>query len=98
MIVKGKTEWLMQDAFQQMLEDNYLKDKYIEHKIYTIWGEVVGPVILKYTSKLVLKNKKLYINISSPIVKNELRMLRSEIIEKIQQKIGTNYIIDVIIK
>jgi hypothetical protein len=95
---KSNTEWHIQEAFLQMLEENQLKEKYVEHKIYTIWGEVIGNHILKHTTKLRLKNKKLYVYINSPIVKNELRMLRSEILEKIHLKIEKKYINDVIIR
>lgn len=95
---KSNTVWHIQEAFLQMLEENQLKEKYIEYKIYAIWGEVIGNPLMKHTIKLNLKNKKLYVYINSPIVKNELRMLRTEILEKIQLKIDKNYINDIIIR
>lgn len=95
---KSNSEWHIQEAFLQMLEENHLKEKYIEYKIYAMWGDFIGKPIMKYTTKLHIKNKKLYVYINSPIVKNELRMLRSEILENIQLKIGKNYINDVIIR
>jgi predicted nucleic acid-binding Zn ribbon protein len=59
---------------------------------------MVGTIIMKHTTKVIVKDKKLIISLNSPIVKNELRMLRSELLQKIQEQIGIKYITDVIIK
>lgn len=93
-----KNVWSMEEAFIQMLEDNHLKDKFIEQKIQNVFQEIVGKTISKYASKIVLKDKKLYISINSPIVKNELRMLKEQLLEKIHEKIDKRYITDVVIK
>jgi len=93
-----KNVWSMEEAFKQMLEEHHLKEKYIEQKIQSILGEIVGPVIMKYITKIVLKEKKLYISINSPIIKNELRMLKVQVLEKIHEKVDHRYITDVIIK
>lgn len=95
---RGKTEWFLQEAFQQMLETYHLKEKYIEQKIIHSWKELVGPLIMKHTKKITLKNKTLTITIQSPIVKNELHMLRSELLRRIQEKVNYIEINEIIIK
>ena len=95
---RGKTEWFLNEAFQQMLESYHLKEKYIEQKIIYSWKDLVGHVIMKHTNKIVLKNKTLIITIHSPIVKNELRMLRSELLQRIREKVEYVEINDIIIK
>lgn len=95
---RTNTEWLIEEAFLQMLEENQLKEKYVEHKIYALWEEIIGDPLMRHIIRIKLKDKKLYVYINSPIVKNELRMLRTEILEKIQLKIEKKYIKDVIIR
>ncbi len=95
---KEKNEWSIEEALKKMLDDNAIKNKYIELKIKIIWEEIAGPLIKKHTTKTILKNKKFYIYIDSPIVKNELRMLRTQILENIQEKIGSAYLNEIIIR
>lgn len=60
---KDKNEWSIEDALKKMLEDNAIKNKYIEYKIISIWEEIVGAFIKKHTTKILLKEKKLYVHI-----------------------------------
>jgi predicted nucleic acid-binding Zn ribbon protein len=93
MYSRGKTEWFVQEAFQQMLEKYHLKEKYI----YS-WKTLVGNMIHKHTKKITLKNKILTIIIDSPIVKNELRMLRTELLLRIKENVPLVDIDEIIIK
>jgi predicted nucleic acid-binding Zn ribbon protein len=98
MYSRGKTEWFVQEAFQQMLEKYHLKEKYIEQKIIYSWKTLVGNMIHKHTKKITLKNKILTIIIDSPIVKNELRMLRTELLLRIKENVPLVDIDEIIIK
>jgi len=84
----GRSEYKINEAIAEFLDKYHLKEGYTRMQIATIWKETIGKEISRYTKQIELKNNKLTLYITSPIVKKELLMLRSEIIEQLNEKIG----------
>lgn len=55
------------------------EEEYLEAKIKNHWAEIVGENIAQQTSTISLSNHKIYIKISSPIVKNQLFAVRENL-------------------
>ena len=82
---------------------DYVKEMNMEGKLNEIglinsWEEIVGKAISSRTSKIYIRDHVLYINLNSSVVRNELLMLRQELIEKLNQKAGTEVIRDIVLK
>ena len=86
--MKRNSECTVTVAINEFLEKNRLKEGVTKYQIASIWAEVVGKPIARYTKRTELDNKKLTVYTSSPIVRKELMMLKSEILEQINKKIG----------
>jgi len=84
----GRSEYKINEAIAEFLDKYRLKDGYTRMQIATIWQETIGEVIARSTKKIELKDNKLILYITSPVVKKELLMLRSEIITQLNNKIG----------
>ncbi|MGL4364754.1 MAG: DUF721 domain-containing protein [Bacteroidales bacterium] len=54
--------------------------------VYALWESVVGKTTSKYTKTIYLKNKKLFIELSSSTARNEILMLRKDIVARINEK------------
>ncbi|MGL4908397.1 MAG: DUF721 domain-containing protein [Bacteroidales bacterium] len=54
--------------------------------IYSLWEGVVGQSVSKCTQSIFYKDKKLFIELSSSVARNELLMLRKDIIQRINEK------------
>jgi predicted nucleic acid-binding Zn ribbon protein len=91
-------EYQINDAIDEFLSRNRLKEGYIRMQIATIWNEMLGKVIALSTKKVELEGSTLTVHISSPIVKNELRMLKSDIVAKLNEKAGKKIITEIIIR
>jgi hypothetical protein len=96
--IRNTKEHLMRDAIEEFLNIYRLKDGCTRMQIETIWNETLGKIIALHTKKIELSNDILIVHITSPIVKNELRMLKSDIIAKINEKIGKQFIKEIIIR
>ena len=96
--MKRNSECTVNEAIAEFLEKNRLKEGVTKCQIAGIWAEVVGKPIARYTKRTELNNKKLTVNTSSPIVRKELMMLKSEILEQINLKIGQNLVKEIEIK
>ena len=53
-------------------------------------------MIAKHTKDLYIKNKKLFIRIDSPALKNELTYSRSTLMEKLNEATGANVIEEIV--
>jgi predicted nucleic acid-binding Zn ribbon protein len=83
-----RSEYNIDEAITQFLDKYRLRDGYVRMQIAAIWKETLGPVIARYTKKTELKNSKLIVYITSPVVKKELMMLKTETIKQLNKKIG----------
>jgi len=76
----------LKEAIEQMLNVYKIKRKFEETSIVAVWPELVGKSVANRTKELYISNKKLFLRIESSVIKNELMMMRSQIIGKINDK------------
>jgi predicted nucleic acid-binding Zn ribbon protein len=86
------------EVISELLKEMQIDQKLKEIGVINSWGEVLGPNISRATTKIVIKNKVLFVSLSSPVVRNELLMLKSKIIKALNDKAGTNVIDDLVLK
>lgn len=88
----------LRGLIKQVLESCHIDEKVVQAGIRQQWNTVVGSVVAKHTLKLTLHKGVLCAELDSSIVRNELRMLKSKIIEEINHELGQNIIKDLILK
>jgi predicted nucleic acid-binding Zn ribbon protein len=96
----------MRRSYTQPLSDilrDYIKENKIGRKLKAVdivqsWEELLGKTIAHYTRNVLLRNKILFVEISSPVVKNELFMMREEIKRKLNEKAGEEVVDKIIFK
>jgi predicted nucleic acid-binding Zn ribbon protein len=73
----------LKEAIEQMLQVYKLKRRYDESAVIANWPTLVGTSVANRTKELFIHDKKLFLRIESSVIKNELMVMRSQIIEKI---------------
>jgi Protein of unknown function (DUF721). len=86
------------EAIKDYVREMNMEGKLNEIGLINSWEEIVGKAISSRTSKIYIRDHILYINLNSSVVRNELLMLRQELIEKLNQKAGTEVIRDIVLK
>jgi len=86
------------EAIKDYVREMNMEGKLNEIGLINSWEEIVGKAISSRTSKIYIKDHVLYIHLNSSVVRNELLMLRQELIEKLNQKAGTEVIRDIVLK
>lgn len=81
----------------QMLKAYGIQDKYFDARAKQLWFETMGPSIEKYTQNVYVKNKVLYITISSAALRQEISYSKEKIKKFINEGIGEEYIQGVVI-
>jgi len=95
---KRNTE-LLGDIIKQFFEENQsLKNKIAESRVISGWGVLFGPSIVSYTKNIYLRNNILFIHLSSSVLRAELMMCKSKIIENLNRYAGSDIVKDIIFR
>ncbi len=86
----------LKEAMAQLLNVYRLKGKFDETNVIAAWEEVMGVAVANRTKEIFIKDKKLFVRIESSVIKNQLVMMRSQIIENLNQKSGTVVVTEIV--
>ena len=75
----------LKEAIEQMLQVYKIKRRYDETSVVAHWPELVGKSVANRTKELFIRDKKLFLRIESSVIKNELMLMRTQIIGKINE-------------
>ena len=84
-------------VIEDVIGEYKIGDKLKEARIIAAWPEVLGP-LAKPTDKLYIKNKTLFANLSSSVIRNELSMMRSTLVRSLNEKAGEEVITDIVLR
>ncbi len=97
MRTKRGSDMTMKEAVDQLLDVYKLRRKFDETALLSAWPEMMGPAIANRTRQLFIRDKKLYVRVESAVIKNELLLIRSQIIKNMNERVGKVVIEDVVI-
>ncbi|MBD5197987.1 MAG: DUF721 domain-containing protein [Bacteroidales bacterium] len=85
------------DLVKRILQENNLDGLADRQLICSLWPEIVGQGINRYTTRRWVDDKKLHVVISSAALKNELTFHRDKLTDALNRGAGKTIITDVII-
>jgi len=88
----------IRDILQDFLRENKLDVRLKERQVIDCWAELMGKTISKATRQIYIRERKLYVVISSSVIRNELHMLKQEIVKKLNEKAGENIITELVLR
>ncbi|MGV8096277.1 MAG: DUF721 domain-containing protein [Mangrovibacterium sp.] len=94
---KSNTEKLS-DLIRGYINENNLERKLTEIDIISSWEELLGKTVAHYTHELRISNGTLFVKISSPVVRNELLMMKEEIRKRLNERAGKEIIKQIVFK
>ncbi len=83
--------------------DSLLKELKIDRKIKEVrairtWEDIVGRSAAKLTTDIKIYNSVMYVHLNSSVVRNELSMMKTAIIEAVNRKAGETIITDIVLR
>lgn len=88
----------IREVIKAYLKQNNVEQGLEKHRVVKAWETIVGERINSATTSIKINKDLLFVSIKSPIIRNELKMIKSAIVERINQKAGFNIIKDIIIR
>ena len=81
---------------RQFLREEGLETPYNEYRLIQSWSEVMGETIARYTRDLQIRNRVLYVRLTSSVVRNELMIGRRSFVQRLNQHVGAQVIENII--
>ena len=85
------------DAVKKFLESSRIKNQIQSLSIDDHWEKIMGKTIANYTDKIEIRNKTLFIYTTVAPLKNELVFQKDLIIQRVNEQIGADSIIEVVV-
>lgn len=88
----------LQRILQSWFDNHEIAADFNEQDIINVWEELTGELIKKLTQKIYVKDKVLFVEVGSPALKQELMMIRNDLKNRLNSKLGKATVKSITIK
>ncbi len=93
--MKKSNEAPLGEIIDKILKAYRLDGKMKELDVLNAWEEMMGVAVARRTKELYIKNKTLFLTLDSSVMREELLMGKSVIIQRVNQQAGYELITDI---
>ncbi len=86
------------EVIRAYLRESRLEKPLKERQLVQSWETLLGKSVSRATSKIYLKEGRLFVHLSSSVVKNELFMLQDEILKKLNDAAGEDLVKEIVFR
>ena len=90
--MKRKNTELLKDVILRFLHEEGLETPLNEYRAVQAWPIVAGPTIARLTGDVEFRKGTLYIKILRPALRQDLMMGRTQLVRKINDKVGAQVV------
>lgn len=83
------------DLLNMYLRHEGLETPLLQKRAIDAWDNLMGEMITRYTGEKFIKNQTLYVKIINPALRQDLSMMKTRIVQRINQAVGSRVITDV---
>jgi len=96
--MRKKNTELLSDVIRQVLGELHLDRPLNEKRLIEAWPKVLGQNIVQYTSDLSIKNRVLYVSLTSSVLRHDLFLSREQIKNSLNNQVGVEVIVDIVFR
>lgn len=86
--MNNKEDISLKLAIEKWIDAMRLRKKFSESSIINAWPEIIGRPIANRTQNIYIRDRKLFIKVESAVVKNELALMRKQIVGRVNEHVG----------
>jgi precorrin-2 methylase len=79
-------------------KERNIEDKLNEVDVVNCCQKIMGKIMGRYVKKIYMENGELTVEVTSPMVKSELMMLREELRQRVNEQVGKNIVTKIFLK
>jgi hypothetical protein len=88
----------MGDAIKQFLKSSRLNGEIQALQIEDVWENIMGKTVARYTEKIKIVNKTLYITTTVAPLKQELLYQKETIKQRVNEALGSGVVTEIIVQ
>lgn len=96
--MRKKNTQRIDEVVKEYLKALKIDDKLKEVELIKAWDGIVGKTIAKSTKNIAIRNRVLYVQLNSSIIRNELYMLREGLKKSLNDKVGEKIIDEIVLR
>lgn len=83
------------DVLQQLLREEGLETPLQQKRLIDSWETVTGSIVARYTTEKFIQNQTLYVKIVNPALRQDLAMMRQQLVKRLNEQVGSFIISDI---
>lgn len=83
------------DVLQQLLREEGLETPLQQKRLIDSWETVTGRIVARYTTEKFIQNQTLYVKIVNPALRQDLAMMRQQLLKRLNEQVGSFIISDI---
>ncbi len=83
------------ELLSQYLRRQGMETPLLQRRVIDAWDTVLGPTIAQYTTQKFIKNQVLFVKIINPAMRQDLTMMRSQLVKRLNDAVGSQIITEV---
>ena len=83
------------EVIKELLKNYDITSKFNEAHVITSWDKLMGPSVTKYTVKIEVEKRILFVKLSNAALKQELSYAREKIKKILNDEVGVEVLLDV---
>jgi predicted nucleic acid-binding Zn ribbon protein len=86
------------DVIRAYLKESGLDKPLKERQLVQSWESLLGRSVARATTRIYIRDRKLFVYLSSSVIRNELFMLQDDILKKLNEAAGEELVREIILK
>ena len=83
------------EVIKELLKNYDITSKFNEAHVITSWDKLMGPSVTKYTVKIEVEKRILFVKLSNAALKQALSYVRQKIKKMLNDEVGEEVLLDV---
>jgi hypothetical protein len=96
--MERKREKRIGSLLDDFVRVNNLQKGLAEYRIEKSWNELLGRNVAMATRSLYISDRKLFVKLHSSVLRNELTLIKQDLIRRLNESAGAEVIDDVILR
>ena len=93
--MRRKEAQTLDSVLAEWIRENNLEKPLLEHRVVEQWGNILGPLIARYSRDIEVKDGMLRVRITNAALRQELFEQRFRLIQKLNDAVGGEAVKDI---
>ncbi len=83
------------DLLKKFLREQGLETPLLQKRCIDAWETVAGKTVTRYTTEKFIRNQTLFVKITNPALRQDLSMMRSQLVKRLNQEVGAMVVTEI---